>query len=171
MIIYYLLLFYIYRRAMQSLFGIWYDQAKKNSSFCYKSSHFVIERIENWRKKIEWRNEKMYALESLTWGQFHQHALFTCSFYARRSQKRKKTLMTWLSCLCFWDLYAYNLLVNMLVKSTTALSISISRSFLIHPSGVNFINVLRAAFTPANPECAKKTNNLTIFLRFSDLHG
>jgi len=28
-----------------------------------------------------------------TWGKFHQH--FTSSFYWRRSQKRKKTLVTW----------------------------------------------------------------------------
>ncbi len=33
--------------------------------------------------------------EILTRCQFHQH--FTCPFYERRSQKRKKTLITWLS--------------------------------------------------------------------------
>ncbi len=40
----------------------------------------------------------------VNWGQFHQHS--TSSFYARRSQKFKKTLMTWLSFLRFWDLWA-----------------------------------------------------------------
>ncbi len=37
--------------------------------------------------------------------------------------------------------------VNMLVKSTSSLSISISKSFLIHPSGVNFINIFCAPFS------------------------
>jgi hypothetical protein len=30
-------------------------------------------------------------------------------------------------------------------------------------TGVNFINVLRAAFAPVEPKSAKKTNNLTVF--------
>jgi len=36
--------------------------------------------------------------------------------------------------------------------------------------GVNFANVLRAAFTLADPESAKKTDNLIVFLRNWDLH-
>jgi len=42
--------------------------------------------------------------------QFHQHP--TYSFYARRSQKRKKTLMTELYFLCFWDLRAQKLYIE-----------------------------------------------------------
>ena len=37
-----------------------------------------------------------------TRGRFHQHSM--SSFYARRSQKRKKSCLTWLSFLHFWDL-------------------------------------------------------------------
>ena len=37
-----------------------------------------------------------------TWCQFHQHSM--SSFCTCRSQKRKKTLMTYLYCLCFCDL-------------------------------------------------------------------
>jgi len=35
--------------------------------------------------------------------------------------------------------------------------------------GVYFINVLQAAFSSADPESAKKTDHLTVFLRFWDL--
>jgi len=34
--------------------------------------------------------------------------------------------------------------------------------------GVNFANILLAAFTRPDPESAKKTVNLTVFLRFRD---
>jgi len=34
-------------------------------------------------------------------------------------------------------------------------------------SGVNFINVLIAAYTRADPESAKKTDNLTVFFALS----
>jgi len=37
--------------------------------------------------------------------------------------------------------------------------------------GVNFINVLQAAFAFADPECVKKTGGLTVFLRFWDRHA
>jgi len=37
---------------------------------------------------------------------------FTSSFYARRTQQRKKTLLTWLSFLRFWNLHAYKLRVK-----------------------------------------------------------
>jgi len=37
--------------------------------------------------------------------------------------------------------------------------------------GVNFIDVLRAAFTCADPKSAKNTDNLTVFLRFWDLRA
>jgi len=36
---------------------------------------------------------------------------------------------------------------------------------------VNFINVLRAAFVLADPESAKKTDNLIVFLCFWDLYA
>jgi hypothetical protein len=36
--------------------------------------------------------------------------------------------------------------------------------------GVNFINILGAAFASADPEIAKKTDNLTVFLCFRDLY-
>ena len=35
--------------------------------------------------------------------------------------------------------------------------------------GVNFINVLQAAFVLADPKSVKKTDNLTVFLCFWDL--
>jgi len=40
--------------------------------------------------------------KSVYWVQFYQH--FTSIFCAWRSPKCKKTLMRWLSFLCFWDL-------------------------------------------------------------------
>ena len=51
----------------------------------------------------------------LAWFQFHQQ--FTCSFYAPRSQKRKKTVKS-SSFLCFWDLWAWKLHVKTLMKLT-----------------------------------------------------
>jgi hypothetical protein len=38
----------------------------------------------------------------------------------------------------------------------------------LRPSGVNFINLLRAAFLCADPKRAKKTDNLTVFLALSE---
>jgi hypothetical protein len=35
--------------------------------------------------------------------------------------------------------------------------------------GVNFTNILCAAFIHADPKCAKKSNDLTVFLSFWDL--
>ncbi len=35
--------------------------------------------------------------------------------------------------------------------------------------GVNFINILRAAFALTDPDSTKKTDNLTVFLCFRDL--
>jgi hypothetical protein len=35
--------------------------------------------------------------------------------------------------------------------------------------GVNFINILSTAFTHADPESVKDTDDLTVFLRFQDL--
>ena len=43
-------------------------------------------------------------------------------------------------------------------------------NFNFQPS-VNFINVLRAAFTQADPESAKKTVKSSSFLRFWDLRA
>jgi len=37
--------------------------------------------------------------------------------------------------------------------------------------GVNFINVLQAAFTSADLKSPKKADNLTVFLRFWDLQA
>ena len=54
------------------------------------------------------------------WGQFHQH--FTSSFYTRRSQKRKRTVNS-SSFLHFWDLQAYKLPVNTLMKLTPGVDI------------------------------------------------
>jgi len=61
--------------------------------------------------------------------QFHQH--FTSSFCARKSQKRKKTLMTWLSFYICGICASKKLHVNMLVRSTL---------------DVNFINILPKHF-------------------------
>jgi len=38
------------------------------------------------------------------------------------------------------------------------------------PPWANFINVLQAAFALKDPKSGKKTNSLTEFLRFRDLH-
>jgi len=54
------------------------------------------------------RKQKFYMIDS--WAQFHQRSRY--SFYARRSQKCKKTLMTWLYFLRFWDLRAQKLYVE-----------------------------------------------------------
>jgi len=71
------------------------------------------------KKNLRWTNfggiffgKKMFGIENR--GPIHQH--FTRSFYARRSQKHIKTILTWLS-LCFWDLLKQMHRVNMLVKS------------------------------------------------------
>jgi hypothetical protein len=37
-------------------------------------------------------------------------------------------------------------------------------------TGVNFTNVLRAAFDHEDPKIAKNTGGLTVFLQFWDLH-
>jgi len=37
--------------------------------------------------------------------------------------------------------------------------------------GVNFTNILHAAFIRPYPKSEKKTDNLTVFLRFWDLHA
>ncbi len=47
---------------------------------------------------------------AVPWAQFHQHS--TYNFYARKSQKHKKTLMTQLYFLHFWDLWAQKLYVE-----------------------------------------------------------
>jgi len=41
--------------------------------------------------------------------------------------------------------------------------------YLPPPPGVNFINILQAAFTHADTESSKKTDDLTVFLRLWDL--
>jgi len=61
------------------------------------------------------------------------------------SQKRKKTLMTSLS-FCAFEIFANKAAHNMLVKLT---------------SGLNFINVLRTAFTHSDPKRIKKTIKLS----------
>ena len=65
--------------------------------------------------KLKMQHKRWKFLITITRGQFHQH--FTHSFYARRSQKRKKTVN--LSCfLRFQDLRTLKLRVNTLVKLT-----------------------------------------------------
>jgi len=61
--------------------------------------------------------------------QFHQH--FKCSFYARRSQKRQMTLLTWLS------FFAH--LGSTCVKA-------VHRTLMKLSPGVDFINILLKSF-------------------------
>jgi len=82
------------------------------------------------------------------WTQFHQHS--TYSFYARRSQKRKKILMTWLYFLCFWDLW------GMSVKAVHKMLIKLT-------PGVNFINVL---YTGRSRKCKKDSLIVNLFCAF-----
>jgi hypothetical protein len=49
------------------------------------------------------------------------------------------------------------------------LTFSLHFSFFAFPTGVNFINVLRAAFTSAVPKSAKKQSSCQSFLHFQDL--
>jgi hypothetical protein len=55
-------------------------------------------------------SNKKVTKYSDTWAQFHQRS--TYSFYAPRSQKCKKTLMTQLYFLRFWDLQEQKLYVE-----------------------------------------------------------
>jgi len=83
--------------------------------------------------------------------QFQQRSM--SSFYACRSQKCKKILTTWLSSYALVSYRCKELHVNMLMKSTP---------------GVNFINVLWAAFTLVDPKSVKKIDDFLwlSFLRF-----
>ncbi len=75
------------------------------------------------------------------------------SFYACRSQKHKKTVKSSVSFFPF-VICTKKAAGKMLVKSTP---------------GVDFTNILRAAFPRVDPKSAKKTYNLTVFLCFWDL--
>ncbi len=74
--------------------------------------------------------------------QFHQHS--TYSFYACRPQKRKKILTTWLKSYAFGSYRRKSCVRKMLVKSTP---------------GLNFINVLRTAFTRVDPKSVRIQSN------------
>jgi len=81
--------------------------------------------------------------------------IFTRSFYASRSQKRKiqsslKYLFTLLGSACI------KALSKMLVKSTP---------------GVNFINIQWAACAWADPKSAKRQSSCQSFVHFWDLHA
>jgi len=101
-------------------------------------------------KKVLNLSNELYCVAS-TWCQFHQRS--TRSFYTRRSQKRKISVKLSVSFYAF-DIHARK---------------SCSENEIDTWPGVNFINILRAAFELEDPQSAKKTNNLTIFLRFWDL--
>jgi len=45
----------------------------------------------------------------------------------------------------------------------------LDHAFVRSKPGVNFINIPQVAFKCTDPESAKKTDNLTVFLRFWDL--
>ncbi len=46
---------------------------------------------------------------------------------------------------------------------------AVHRTLMKLSPGVNSINVLQATFACADPKCAKKTDNLTVFLHCWDL--
>jgi len=94
------------------------------------------------------------ALKNPTWVQFHQHS--TYSFYPRRSQKRKKILMTdWV-----------------LTHSGSTRAKAVRRTFMKLTPGLNFINVLRTASTLTDPKSVERYFWLNcIFLRFWDLQA
>jgi hypothetical protein len=74
------------------------------------------------------------------WGQFHQ--CFTCSFYACRSQKRKKIQLS--------HQYLFTLLGSACVKA-------------VFTPGLNFINILCTAFTLAEPISIKNSQVISLF--------
>ncbi len=51
------------------------------------------------------------------------------------------------------------------------LTFSLHFSFFAFPTGVNFINVLRADFTPSDPKSEKKQSSSQSFLHFWDLRA
>ena len=54
------------------------------------------------------------------------------------------------------------------VKETC--TVGIAKIAAVLKSGVNFTNILQAAFTPADPKSKKKTVKSSSFLLFWDLH-
>jgi len=76
------------------------------------------------------------------WAQFHQ--LFKYSFYACRSRKHQKILMTWLSFFSHSGSTSVKAVHRTLVKLTP---------------GVNFINVLLAAFSWEDPKRVKRQSS------------
>jgi len=77
--------------------------------------------MKNW----SCRNDKL-LVELFSRVRFHLH--FTSSFYARRSQKCKKTLANWLTVfLHFWNLRMFKLFINKLVKLTPVCHFSWSK--------------------------------------------
>ncbi len=58
---------------------------------------------------------------------------------------------------------------RLLIMSAGAFVLYIKRLVKLTP-GVNFVNILNAAFTQADPNSAKKTDGLTVFLRLWDMY-
>jgi hypothetical protein len=79
----------------------------------------------------------LWSSVATSWGQFHQHFLI----YICRSQKRKTSLITWLSFFLLLGSSPIKALQKMLMKLTP---------------WVNFTNVLRAAFTFADHKSTKR---------------
>jgi len=114
----------------------------------------IIQR--NLSKYLEstWKYGKIIWFTVKTWGRFHQRS--TYNFNARGAQKRKMTMLTWLS------FFAH--LGSTCIKA-------VRRKLMKLNPGVNFINNLCAAPTRADPNKKKDTDNLTEILRFKDLHA
>jgi len=74
------------------------------------------------------------------WGQFHQHSKRCLCYYAHRSQKRKTTLLAWLS---------------FLVLSRSVGAKAAQRTLMKLTTGLNFINVLHTAFTLIAPKSVR----------------
>ncbi len=117
--------------------------------------------------KFHMKNARLNIDEIDTWGQFHQCS--TYSFYAHRSQKRKKILMTWLSSYAFGISTSAKAVRKTLMKLTPGghchvgrcvkeendrLTTVWSRDF--GRTAANFINIL---------QCCKKLDRFTIVFK------
>jgi hypothetical protein len=79
--------------------------------------------------------------------------MFTCSFYTHRFQKCKNSVKS---------LEFFTLLVSVRVKAVCEMLVKLI-------TGVNFINILQAAFMHTDTESAKDSQVNSIILRFWDL--
>ncbi len=92
---------FLYKRCVLAAFSS-YMYVKKRRSY-EKFVRKILMKLTPGCNPID-RDWNLRCRYTSSWAQFHQRS--TYSFYARRSRKRKKILMTWLYFLRFWDLRA-----------------------------------------------------------------